>query len=149
MQTSSPRTRVLLDTNILISYLLAEDRPGTIVRLIETIISRPFTLLMADELEDELTRKILTKRYLTKRIEHSQLVRLLNVLRPAADWIDLGSREHPRIVRDRNDDYLIALATIGRADVLITGDRDLLELDLPLPFRIMSMGEFLDEFVGE
>ena len=87
MQTSSPRTRVLLDTNILISYLLAEDRPGTFVRLLETIVSnsRTITLLMAEELEDEFTRKILTKRYLTKRIEPSQLVRLLNLLRQVAD----------------------------------------------------------------
>jgi putative PIN family toxin of toxin-antitoxin system len=145
MRMSSPRARVLLDTNILICYLLAEDRPTTVVRLVETIISRRFTLLLADELLDELTRKIRNKQFLAERIDASQLTRLTDLLQPISEWTELKGLRHPQIVRDKNDDYLIALASIGRADVLITGDFDLLELDLPLPFRIMNMAEFLAE----
>lgn len=142
---SSPRTRVLLDTNILISYLLAEDRPTMVVRLVEAIVSQRFTLVLADELLDELARNIRTKQYLAERIDASQLARLIDLLQSISEWADLQGLRHPHIVRDEKDDYLIALATIGRADVLVTGDHDLLEIDLPLPFRIMSMSEFLAE----
>ena len=146
---SRTSTRVLFDANVLISYLLSGDRPTTAVRLVEIVLKQSFTSLVSQELLDELTRKVTTKPHLADRIASSELQRLIETLRLLSEWIDLGDIEHPRVVRDRNDDYLIALATIGRADVLITGDYDLLELDLPLSFRIMSMAEFLGEFAGE
>lgn len=138
--------RILLDANILISFLLSVDRPTAIVhRLVSVVLNESFTLLVSHELIDELTQEVRTKPYLANRITSSQLQRLTDSLRSLAEWIDLGDIEHPRIVRDRDDDYLIALATLGEADMLITGDHDLLALDLPLPFRIVSMGEFLTE----
>lgn len=33
----------------------------------------------------------------------------------------------PRVVRDPNDDYLVALARAAGADAIVTGDRDLLD----------------------
>lgn len=146
---SRTSTRVLLDANVLISYLLSGDRPTTAVRLVEIVLKLPFTTLVSQELLDELTRKVTTKPHLANRIAPSELHRLVDTLRLLSEWIDLGDAEHPRVVRDRNDDYLIALGTMGHADVLITGDFDLLELDLPLPFRIMSMAGFLGEFAHE
>lgn len=145
MRMSRPQIRVLLDANILISYLLAGDRPATVVHLVETIISGPFTLLVSQELMDELAHKVQTKSHLVNRIDSPQLQRLINSLRLLSEWVDLGRLQHPRVVRDRNDDYLIALATIGRADFLVTGDRDLLELDVPLPFRIVRIRDILAE----
>ena len=35
----------------------------------------------------------------------------------------------PAISRDPDDDYLLALAKVGKADILITGDKDLLVLE--------------------
>ena len=40
---------------------------------------------------------------------------------------------HPSVCRDPRDDYLVALAVATRADAIVTGDRDLLEMpDSPL-----------------
>jgi uncharacterized protein len=33
----------------------------------------------------------------------------------------------PPILRDRSDDYLVALAQTARAEAIVTGDRDLLD----------------------
>jgi uncharacterized protein len=33
----------------------------------------------------------------------------------------------PPVVRDPRDDYLLALALAGRADAIVTGDKDLLD----------------------
>lgn len=57
--------------------------------------------------------------------------------------VALPDEPYPSVVRDPDDDFLITLATLGEADVLVTGDRDLLALEVPMPFRIMSMSDFL------
>jgi predicted nucleic acid-binding protein len=43
------------------------------------------------------------------------------------------------ITRDSDDDYLVLLARLARADALVTGDRDLLDASLPdTDVRIMT-----------
>lgn len=51
--------------------------------------------------------------------------------------------EAPPLSRDRNDDYLIAVAYAAEAHVLVTGDADLLELDLS-DLEIASPRRFLE-----
>jgi predicted nucleic acid-binding protein len=36
-------------------------------------------------------------------------------------------RDPPRVLRDRGDDYLVALAKAAAAEAIVTGDRDLLD----------------------
>jgi putative PIN family toxin of toxin-antitoxin system len=40
-------------------------------------------------------------------------------------------RPHPAVCRDPGDDYLVALAHAANAEVLVTGDVDLLSLEEP------------------
>ena len=49
----------------------------------------------------------------------------------------------PRLVRDPNDDYLIACALAGHADFIISGDKDLLEWKAGAPFKILSARQLL------
>lgn len=37
----------------------------------------------------------------------------------------------PAVTRDSKDDYLVALARAQRVDAIVSGDRDLLEAELP------------------
>jgi putative PIN family toxin of toxin-antitoxin system len=53
----------------------------------------------------------------------------------------------PPVSRDRGDDYLVALARAAAAHVLVTGDADLLELDLP-DLEIVSPRRFLELLPG-
>lgn len=48
-----------------------------------------------------------------------------------------------RVARDPNDDYLIALALAVDADALVSGDSDLLDLELR-ELRILSPRQALD-----
>jgi uncharacterized protein len=52
-------------------------------------------------------------------------------------WSDM------RICRDPKDDKFLALAIDGKADVLITGDKDLLELPAVGNLRIINAADFL------
>ena len=47
------------------------------------------------------------------------------------------------VTRDPKDDYLVRLALATRADVLVSGDRDLLEADLATP-TVLSPRAFLE-----
>ncbi len=49
----------------------------------------------------------------------------------------------PPLSRDRHDDYLVALARAAGAPVLVSGNDDLLELELP-DLRIVSPRSFLE-----
>jgi hypothetical protein len=44
---------------------------------------------------------------------------------------------HPALCRDPHDDDLVALAVAARADAIVTGDRDLLELPDP-PLAVLT-----------
>mgnify|MGYP003393236753 CR=1 FL=1 len=54
----------------------------------------------------------------------------------------------PAISRDPDDDYLLALAKAGKANVLITGDDDLLVLKKHGRTRILNARNFAKEFLG-
>lgn len=53
--------------------------------------------------------------------------------------------EVPRVARDPDDDYVLATAIAGPAEVIVTGDTDLLELVEHRGVRIVTPRQFLDE----
>lgn len=53
--------------------------------------------------------------------------------------------EVPRVARDPDDDYVLATVIAGRAEVIVTGDTDLLEFVEHRGVRIVTPRQFLDE----
>lgn len=142
--------RVLLDTDIFISYLLRRElATGPVAVILAAIFGERFTILIADALLKEIETVCADGPQLNRRIQPEDTLELINLLKRIGDRVEMPDSATPRIVRDPKDDYLIVLASLGNADVLVTGDRDLLELELPLPFRIMSLSTFLTEIEGD
>lgn len=125
--------RIILDTNVVMFALLWRGPP---YQLLETIRQNAQLQLysspvLLEELADVLTRPAATKR-------------LTAIGRPArevlADYleaIELAEPvELPRVVRDPDDDHVLACALTARADLIVTGDSDLLTLrnyqDIPI-----------------
>jgi putative PIN family toxin of toxin-antitoxin system len=50
----------------------------------------------------------------------------------------------PCISRDPDDDLIIACAVVGHADVIVSGDRDLLDLEQVGDIPILSAAAFSD-----
>lgn len=48
------------------------------------------------------------------------------------------------ICRDPNDDFILECATLGHADLIITGDKDLLTLATFESTRILTSRQYLD-----
>jgi len=130
--------RVILDTNIFISALLAASGPpGVIYRAWS---EGAFTLLTCREQLSEL-RNTLRKPALAERIRPYQAGRMVNDLKALALLVD----PLPIVRRspDPEDDFLLAAAEAGGADFLVTGDKGgLLSLVRHQGTRIVAAGDF-------
>lgn len=132
--------RLVVDTNILISALLAAT--SLPARLVVLWRAGRFDLLTTAAQLDELMR---VTRYpkIRERLAPALAGRLINDLRALA--IVLDRLPVVEVSPDPDDNYLLALAMTGAADFLVTGDkRDLLGIVVHEGTRIITVRDFLD-----
>jgi uncharacterized protein len=130
--------RVVLDTNILVSALIAPaGNPAAIYNAWE---DGKFTLLTCAEHLDELWAT-LQKPRVANFIKPYKAGRLVNQIKKLAEVV--GPLPHVERSPDSGDDFLLALAEVGKADYLVTGDKSgLLTLTRHHSTRIVSAREF-------
>lgn len=138
------RPRVILDTNLLASFLLPPADPTrTIHQVVRHALNETYTLILPMALVEEVQRTVRAKPYFRQRISVQEAEEFIALIVPLAEIPDPISKI-PTLVRDRKDDYLLAHAVADRADFLVSGDRDLLALDGEVdPLRIVTATEFL------
>ena len=71
------------------------------------------------------------------------LEKMLNAFGAFIDLIEIKSSVSVR--RDPKDDFLLSLAKDGKADYLITGDKDLLNLGKFKKTKILTITDFLNQ----
>ena len=124
------RERIVLDTNVLISGSLIDD--STPARALEKAI-RTGQLLGSTATLRELTQKLLSPKF-DRFVSREKRERLL--LRFAAVVEIVEVIQTITASRDGNDDKFLEVAVNGRANTLVTGDKDLLVLN---PFRDIAI----------
>jgi putative PIN family toxin of toxin-antitoxin system len=133
--------RAVLDTNLLVSYLLTHRPP--IAALIDNHLAQDhFVLLTAPALLAELDRVLAypkLQRYYTDE-ERTRFVALVMAL---SEVVDLPETI-PRICRDPDDDRVIACAVVGESDLIVSGDDDLLTLKRVGGIPIVTAAQFLE-----
>jgi putative PIN family toxin of toxin-antitoxin system len=142
------RPRVLLATNLIVSYLLKKERSSDpIFVLFAMIFEQQVEVVLPDDLVAELREVTSTKPYLVRQVDSELLDKTISQIGEAAVRLSILIGEIPSITNDKKDDYLIAAALLSNADILISGDRHILALRnlLERP-RIMSPADFLAEF---
>lgn len=117
--------RLVVDTNVLVSAFLWQGTPGRLIELasekeVELFTSR--TLL--DELAATLAKKKLAKPVLATGLTADQM--LHNYRRLATPVT--ARRLARQISRDADDDAVLACALAAGADLIVSGDDDLLTL---------------------
>jgi putative PIN family toxin of toxin-antitoxin system len=138
-----------LDTNLLVSYLLthrppiAQAEPLAGSALLDHHLARDdFVLVTAPEMLEELDR-VLTYAKLQRYYTDEERTRLVALVMALSEIVDLPE-SIPRICRDPDDDRLIACAIVGEADVIISGDNDLLALERVGDIPILTAMQFLE-----
>jgi putative PIN family toxin of toxin-antitoxin system len=133
--------RVVFDTNLLVSYLLTHRPP--IATLIDHHLAREdFVLVTAPALLAELDR-VLCYDKLQRYCAEAERKRFVALLLALCEVVDLP-QPIPPICRDPADDRVIACAVAGRADAIVSGDRDLLALVQVGKIPRLSARQFLD-----
>jgi hypothetical protein len=129
--------RIVIDTNAIVSAAIL---PGSVPRrAVERVLTRGI-LLLSEPTFDELTEVLFRSRF-DGYVSVRERELFLTQLARGAEFIPIiqGIRE----CRDPNDDKFLEVALNGRADVLITGDEDLLILNPWRDVAIVTPAEYL------
>lgn len=116
------RLRIVVDTNVWVSYLIR--RSGALGRFVSAV-QRDCVLLASDASLDELSNTLdrpKFDRYATEGERRSFCADITQV----SEIVTI--RETVVACRDPRDDKFLELAMNGRADVIVTGDEDFLDL---------------------
>jgi putative PIN family toxin of toxin-antitoxin system len=132
--------RLVLDTNTAISGLLWHGTPG---KLIDAAHTKSATLCTSAILLDEL-RGVLTRAKFAKQLE----ARGLNAIDvfdgyAALTTIVVPAIIHPTIVNDPSDDAVLACALGAKAELIVSGDRHVLDLKEYQGIPIVTVAEAL------
>ena len=131
------KNKVIIDTNLWISFLLTKD-----FSKLENLFANDKTvLLFSEELLDEfvaVARRPKFKKYFSL----STLQILLKQISLRAEFITVVSEVIQ--CRDPKDNFLLALAKDGNATYLITGDKDLLDLETFESTTILTLTKYLE-----
>ena len=117
-----PNYRVVVDTNVIISAFL---KPESLPRQVFDRILSEQTLLLSPDTTHELHQRLLDRRfdpYVTREIR----LGFLQQLPTLGTYVSVTTRI--TACRNPRDNAFLALAVDGKADVIVTGDRDLLVL---------------------
>jgi len=125
--------RAVIDTNVLLSGLLWHGTPHA---LIEQVRTGALTLISSPALLAEFSEVILRPKFrpILARSD-TDPARVLAALRRLVEIVDPAPLPAP-VSRDSDDDALLALAVASQADLIVSGDADLLTLgtyaDIPI-----------------
>ena len=121
--------KVFLDTNVIISAFTARGLCADLVR---------FLLAEHEVLTGEVNvielRRVLIERFAASP---AQVDSVETILRDQT-IIAKPRSESPVRVRDRDDEWVLASAIAGAAEMLVTGDKDLLSVASVSPLLILS-----------
>ena len=130
--------RIVIDTNLWISFLLTRDYS----KIDPLFSSENIVLLFSQELIDEFI-EVAQRPKFRKYFSLEDLKDLLIKVRATAEFISVTSSIE--ICRDPKDNFLLALAQDGKATFLITGDKDLLILQKIGKTKITTITEYLSK----
>ena len=127
-------TRICLDSNVLVAAFIAR---GLCADLLKLVLSE-YELIVPEVVAEEVLRVLSTK------LKASQAA--LSAVQAVLDRCDVfprGTEASPTPLRDPDDERVLADAVSAGAEILVSGDRDLLEVAEKSPVRILSPRAFL------
>lgn len=109
------------------------------MEIMRRIVSRHVLLYSQEQLTEFM--EVVARPKLKGRILGSHLEELISSLAAHGEIVTV--RSVVELCRDPDDDHFLALCKDGKADLLITGDKDLLTLMAFKKTRIITPAEFL------
>ena len=111
--------RIVLDTNVLIASLISRGKCYALVEhslKVHEIISSKFIL---EELSEKLQKKF--------KYETEDITEALSIFQTKMEIVT-PTKLAQQVCRDIDDDWVLATALAGKAQCIVTGDKDLLAI---------------------
>ena len=132
--------KVVLDTNVIISGIFFGGAPG---RLLSAWSTGRFELILSPEILNEYAKvaEIMSERH--REIDVSRILRLLisnGTMISAAPLLE-------PVCSDPDDDKFLACALAAKAEVIVTGDKQLLRTFGYQNIRVVTPRVFIDTYL--
>ena len=127
-------TRVCLDSNVLVAAFVARGLCADVLRLVLSEYELVIPEVVAQEVRRVLTEKLKASQEAVSAAE--AVLERCNIV-PRADAVS------PISLRDPDDERVLAGAIFAGAQILVSGDQDLLTVADKSPIRILSPRGFM------
>jgi len=132
--------RVVLDTNVLVSAALRNGSPPHRTLLKARMQGR---LLASEETLAEF-RSVLLRDKFDRDVDRALREELLQEYEQLCTLVPIPDPPRIRACRDPRDNKFLEVAVHGKADLIVTGDRDLLDLNPFHGIAILTPAEYLE-----
>jgi putative PIN family toxin of toxin-antitoxin system len=130
--------RLIIDTNLWISFLITKDYS----KLNSLLLSGRIILIFSSELLEEFVN-VSQRPKLQKYFSQSDIQLLTELIDSYAEFVSV--KTNVAICRDEKDNFLLSLAVDSNASYLLTGDKDLLELKSIEETSILTITDFFNQ----
>jgi hypothetical protein len=135
------KLRAVLDTNVFVSGLMGVNSPPR--QIVDAWLGGRFTLVTSLYLVDELAHVLTYPRIAERiRLSESEVNTILAALLSQAEMTP-GELALPGVARDQKDEAVVACSVEGEADYIVSGDENLLVLDVYKDIKIVTPRQFM------
>ncbi len=127
--------KVIFDTNVWISFLIGKR----LTSIKGHISNNKLEIIITDKLLTEL-RIVTCREKLRKYFPQNSVLEFIELLETVGSKVEIEPTHF--ISRDPKDNFLLDLIDSASADFLLTGDKDLLELEQFKTGKIITPAEF-------
>jgi len=129
--------RIVIDTNCFVSRLLTPKSINS--QAVRYAFDFHQILVSADTLTE--LEIVLSRKKFNNYVSFEERQKFILYLKNLAEIVDITN--HVQVCRDPKDDKFLSLAIAGNANIIITGDEDLLVLKCYQNIPILSPKDFL------
>ncbi|MDD2716515.1 MAG: putative toxin-antitoxin system toxin component, PIN family [Candidatus Wallbacteria bacterium] len=129
--------KIVIDTNVWISFLIGRILGG----LEEKLVSRKIQILTSDEQIHEIIR-VVTRPKFAQYFSREKVFEMLALITRLSETVVIEKRVFD--CPDKKDNFILEIAVNGGAELIVTGDKDLLNMN---PYQGIKVVNYKD-FVG-
>lgn len=130
--------RVVFDTNIFISAFIIPG--GMAERAVLRIIEGRDELVISSD----IIKEVLSVLSLKFGRDREALSHVAVILSDMGEWVE--PKQTVRVLKDDPDNRILECASFGKADIIVTGDKEMLRLGEFNQVKIVSLRNYLESF---
>lgn len=135
--------KIILDTNIWISFLLGKR----LSELTEIFNREDIKVYVSESLIKEI-KTVATRSKFSNLITRKSIEELMELIAVKCEFVDSDIQYEPDI-RDKKDIFLLGMAENIPANLIVTGDKDLLVLESFGESKIITLHQFQKDYLEQ